>query len=113
MWRQLEGGYLTITSGTPVKVSSVSVRCHGVKIQQVNGNTKPIYLLSRSDGSYATGVGVLCAVPAPSYNTSSVPISLPYESAGIAHEPTFMDLQFLWIDGEHSGDKVMVSILEA
>jgi hypothetical protein len=111
MWISLPGGYLTV-GATPVQVSTTSIRCHGVKIQQVNGNTKVIYLMDKSNGSYSTGVGVVAAVAAPAYDTNSNPISLPSESGAIAGCPDPLDLKFFWIHGEHSGDKVMISYTE-
>jgi hypothetical protein len=107
-------GYITVVSGTPQPILPAGVpscKVHGIKIQQVNGNTDPIYLLDDDAGSPTTGVGVVVGVPAPSYDTGLKPISLPSESASQPGTVGDFELKNLWVDGGRSGDQVLISIL--
>jgi hypothetical protein len=110
MWESI-GQYITIVSGSPVRVSSANLYCHAVLFQQVNGNTDPIYIMDRSTGNYTTGLGVIAQIPAPTYDLGSKPIILPHASGTISSSGDALNLANFWVDGAHSGDKCMVSIL--
>jgi hypothetical protein len=111
MWESLSSGYLTVTAGTPVHVSSVDILCQAIRIQGVVGNTDPVYLLKSASGSLTTGVGVLVGVGAPTLNSGSKATSLQCESSFFASQKALYNLKDFWIDGGHSGDKVLISYL--
>jgi hypothetical protein len=113
MWRSL-GKVTVTTAGTPVRATanestpSASYPAQSVSFQQVQSNTGKIWILDRSNGVTATGVGVLHTLAAPTL-TSGVATTLPSVTVSIPSAPGGLNVTDLWIDADTSGEFCQVS----
>jgi hypothetical protein len=92
------------TAGTPVQISSTSIKAHSVCIQVNSANTGKIYI-GTSTLVAATYVGVLKVLPPPSAS------SYPEFVATQIMAQNGIDLSELWIDSSVNGESAIVSYM--
>lgn len=116
-------GFITIVAGTPKSVFGNMAgiprtqKVRAVFCQATKGNTKQAWLQTGSTVVQSNGLttdkqnGILMLIAVPTLTTGE-PTALPSGSPGVAH-PQFPEIELvdLYIDGEHSGDQILVSYL--
>ena len=112
MWWSL--GYVEVTtSGSPVRATvnapdpAELLPSHSVLFQQVSGNTGKVYVCSGSSADKDTGEGVVAVLATPSTNV------LPSAAVTITNALNAINVADFWLDADTSGDKVLVSYVQA
>ena len=107
-----KGKVTVTTSGTPVRLTinetdpTARVACHAFMVEAWPTNTGKMYVMDRSNGVIATGVGVVAILAIPTSNI------LPVFTAGFSSAPNAFNLANYYVDADTNGEAVLVSILE-
>lgn len=116
-FKAIGGGYVNIpAAGTPVRLTvnlaapAAKISCHTIFIQQVQANTGKLYLMDRSSGVAATGVGVLVIIPAPTL-VAGVGTLLPWVAVTIPNVAAGLNAADYYLDADNNGMDALVSAI--
>jgi hypothetical protein len=101
-------GKIAITSGTPKQVSATTLNCNGAYFQfPFTGNTGPNAYIGTTGIVIATLANVLYILLKRAAATD--PLDYWIAQSNVSAGP--IDLSTIFIDGDHTGDVVLVSYL--
>ena len=100
-------GHVTVvTGGTPVRVTTESIRAHAVFVQQLVGNAGVAHVGISTNMDPSDGTDMIATLLIPTVN------ALPSYSTGVDLASAGVNLNEIWIDGT-TGEAVLISYLEA
>lgn len=100
-------GVLSVTAGTPVRVTATRLPCQAFMVQAHPGNTD-IGAVGNSTIVYATDTGIFGWVGVPSSNK----VVIPAFSTRHSFAPGAFNMADVWLDCANGTQKFVVSIVE-
>lgn len=95
---------ITVTSGTPIRLSSTHVYVREIFIQMAIGGTSAGYVMIVAGHTPSKSTaGDVTAQLAPATSTA------PGGAYSDSSQQADIDLYNIWVDGDHSGDTIIVS----
>lgn len=111
MWISL--GYVTVTNSGTLELATQNVAnppariaAHSILFQQYPSNTGKIYICQKN-ADVSTGTGVLAVLSIPTTNL------LPSVAVTVTYAPNGFNVADFYVDADVSGDKCLVSYVQA